>query len=316
MKKRTHYLFLIVLICILAFNFQSCKKKKLFQDPEIEPLRHGIQISAALGYCASLANSLFKNQALPPNVLFTASNNPDFSGSGIMYVDIDDTYPLPFNGNVGQIVIACLWNENYDQAEHTGVMTALFTDVSILENKYEFVGIRTVPVINDDKGRVVTVFAEQDIVLGEGSDTLINLSLSNPEFNVEVSRADATQPSNVFVAVTQNVWYISVDQNDTYYDIYDDEVTINGGGQIVGVESETGGILYHALIGAKYRMNECDQNPTSGVGFIQNLKAGDKTDLGTIVLNFHEDCNGKAFVEAGTGKYLSASRRTVKLNLY
>lgn len=315
-KLNIPILFLLI-FSVSMIIFGSCKKKdELFQDPEIEPIKHGFQVSAAVGYCASLANSLFKGEDLPNNVLFEANNNPNYSGSGIMYVDINQTFPLPFNSNVGQIVIACLWDVNYNQTEYSGVMTTVFTDINILESKYKFVGIRTVPVINTDAGDVLTLFAEQDIVIGEGSDTLLNLSLTNPQFNAELARLDATQPSSTFAAVKQNVWFISIDQNNSSATVYDDEFKVNGGGQIAGVTSESGGILYHSMIGAKFIYQNCNLNPTSGVGFIQNLKVGDETDLGTILLNFHETCDGKAFVVAGTGKYITSNRQNVNLNFY
>jgi hypothetical protein len=195
-------------------------------------------------------------------------------------------------------------------------MTAVFTNINILDNKYKFVGIRTVPVIQNENNPILTLFAEQDIVIGEGSDTLLNLSLTNPQFNAELARLDATHPTSTFAAVKQNVWFINIDQNNGSGSIYDDEFTVTGGGQIVEAESASGGLLYHAMIGASFIPEDCDLNPNSGIGFIQNLKVGENTDLGTILLNFHERCDGKAFCEAGTGKYISSSRQNVNLNFY
>ena len=305
-------LFILLMAVVLLF---SCKKvKEVNQDPEIEPLKHGFKVSAAVGYCASLANSLFRGEELPDNVEFISSQNDDYSGSGIMYVKINDNYPLPFNSNIGQIIIPCLWDVNYDQSEYNGVITTIFTDINILEGKYEFRGVHTVPVIETEGGEILTLFAEQDIIIGEGSDTLLNLNLTNPQFNSEMTRLEAGQPNNAFAAVKQNVWFITIDQNNTMSDIYDDEYTVNGGGQIAEVSSASGGILYHAMINAEFIPNTCKLNPITGVGFIQNLKVGTDIDLGHIFLNFHDKCDGKAFVEIATGKYLSSSRRTVNLN--
>lgn len=306
----------IVFLSTIVLSISCKKAEEINQDPEIEPLKHGFQISAAIGYCASIANTLFRGEELPENVLFVSSQNDDYSGSGIMYVTINNNYPLPFNSNVGQIIIPCLWNVNYDQSEYSGVISTIFTKINILEAKYKFVGIHTVPVMEIEEGKILTLFAEQDIIIGEGSDTLLNLSLSNPQFNTELSRLEAQQPTGTFAAVKQNAWFITVNQNNTRSNIYDDEFTVNGGGQIAEVSSESGGILYHAMIGAKFIPDVCKLNPTSGVGFIQNLKVGEDTDLGTILLNFHNTCDGKAFVEVATGKYITSNRKNVNLNFY
>ncbi len=307
---------LLILLMAVVLLF-SCKKvKEINQDPEIEPLKHGFKVSAAVGYCASLANSLFRGENLPDNVLFQSSQNDDYSGSGIMYVTINDNYPLPFNRNIGQIIIPCLWDVNYDQSEYSGVITTIFTDINILEGKYKFIGIHTVPVIEIEGERILTLFAEQDIIIGEGSDTLLNLNLTNPQFNLEMARLETEQPNNTFAAVKQNVWFITIDQNNTMSNIYDDEFTVNGGGQIAEVSSASGGILYHAMINAEFIPNICKLNPITGVGFIQNLKVGTDIDLGNITLNFHDKCDGKAYVEFATGKYIGSSRRDVNLNFY
>lgn len=314
---RTIYLkitiFSLLIFYIAIVILISCKKvNEVNQDPEIEPLKQGFKVSAAVGYCASLANTLFRGEDLPDNVLFQSISNDEYSGSGIMYVTINNTYPLPFNSNIGQIVIACLW----DVSDYSGVITVIFTDIDILKAKYEFRGIHTIPVMEMEDGNILTLFAEQDIFIGEGSDTLLNLNLTNPQFNLEMDRLETEQPSDAFGAVKQNVWFITINQNNTMSDIYDDEFTINGGGQIVEFTSVSSGILYHAMIGAKFIHNTCEINPIAGVGFIQNLKAGTKLDLGHIFLNFHDKCDGKAYVEFATGKYLTSNHRNVNLNFY
>lgn len=302
---------LTYLLGVLLF-FTSCKlADKLNQDPEIEPLKLGFKVSAALGYSASLAHSLFNGQPLPENVIYESTSSSSSSGAGIMYVTINSEYPLPFNRNIGQLIIACVWNKT----NNNGVITVIFSDYDVLAGKYNFKGIHTVPVSKNLDGELFTVFAEQDVVIGEGVDTLISLSFSNPQINLEQDRLDAPQAGDAFAFVKQNVWFINIDQNNTPSNIYDDEFTINGGGQIVGVTSDTGGILYHALIGVKFTYNQCNLNPTDGIGFIQNLQAGSSNiDLGNIFLEFHEQCDGKANVTFATGKYVTTNGRNVNLN--
>ena len=67
-----------------------------------------------------------------------------------------------------------------------------------MAGKYEFKVIHAGPgTINlDDK--ILTVFAQLDVVIGEGVDILINLSLSNPQINLEQDRSNSQQPGNAF----------------------------------------------------------------------------------------------------------------------
>jgi hypothetical protein len=313
MKKylyRTIHILLPVLL-LASSTLSSCKKfKDVNYDPEIEPLKQGFKTSAAIGYCASLAADFFGNGNLPGNVIIHSSQNDAETKSAILLVNINNSYPLPFNSSIGQITMAGIWGEN------SGVITVLFTDINILEAKYKFIGIHTIPVLEMNDGKILTLFAEQDIVIGEGSDTLIELNMGIPRITTEVQRLDADQPIDAFAAVKQNIWFITIDQNNTSSDIYDDEYTLYGGGQIVKVSGAGGGILYHAMIGAKFNYSVCALNPVSGVGFIQNLMVGTETDLGHIFLNFHDRCDGKAYIEMATGKYLTSNHRNVNLGFY
>lgn len=304
---KTFNLFLIFYLTVVTLT--SCKKyKDVNHNPEIEPLKHGFKTSVAIGYCASLAHTFFKGESLPDNVIISSKNDNIETKTVAMLVSINDTYPLPFNTSVGQITIAGIWNEN------GGVITAIYTDIDILESEYEFKGIHTIPVIELENGNIMALFAEQDIIIGEGSDTLLNLNMTNPQINQEIERLKEDQPNDAFAAVHQNAWFVTLNQNNTMSDIYDDEYTIYGGGQIAEITSKSGGFLYHALIGAKFKHSTCELNPISGVGFIQNLKAGTEIDLGHIFLNFNNRCDGKAYVELASGKYLTSNQKNVNLN--
>jgi hypothetical protein len=308
---KTYNLFFILTFYLVIITLASCRKlSEVNQDPEIEPLKHGFKTSAAVGYCASLAYRWFNGESLPDNVIIQSQNVSNENKSGVLMVYINDSFPLPFNTSVGQITIAGIWGNN------GGVITALFTDIDILEAKYEFKGIHTIPVIEMEKGKILTLFAEQDIVIGEGSDTLLHLNLTAPQISFEIDRLKGFQPHDAFVAVQQNVWFITVNQNIIKTNTYDDEYTINGGGQIAEVTSKNGGMLYHAMIGTKFTHSICKLNPVSGYGFIQNLKFGTNTDLGHIFLNFHNNCDGKAFVEFSSGKYMTSNHKNVNLNFY
>lgn len=306
--------FISVFTILAVLSAISCKKIRDLRDknPDLLVLGQGFKSSAAIGYCASMAHMAFNVEKLPENVVFKANDPGEYSSAGLLYVNVTDAYPLPFNKNIGDIVIAALW----DESERSGVMSILFADIDLLDSEFRFYGIHTVPFIEEGgTGDIITVFAQQDIIIGEGQDTLINLSMSRPLFNLETDRATHPPPDDVFAAVKQNVWFVKVDQNNTSSDIYDDTYEISGGGQLAEVSGSSGGIQYHALIESRFNFAHCERNPISGTGFIQNIKAGDGIDLGHITLDFHNACDGQAYVEFATGKYLPYIRRDVNLNL-
>jgi hypothetical protein len=271
-------------------------------------LTHGINVSAAVGYCASVAAVYFMDGIVPGNAILSSGNTGSPSSSMLMVVTIDDSHPLPFNSYKGQIAIAGVWSGN------GGVITALFTDMSLLGSIYMFKALHTIPLSVQENGDILTLFAEQDIVIGEGSDTLLHLNMEIAWINLEMERLDTDIPEDAYVAAQQNVWFITVDRNYSLPDFYDDDYTINGGGQIAKAKESSGGVLYHALINAKFNYSECARNPVSGIGFIQNIQVGTETDLGHIMLDFHPRCDGKADVELATGKYLSSNFKTVDLH--
>ena len=307
MKKfHSTYGFNVLILIVLQLTF-SCKKLEEFkQKPELEPLQQGIRTSAAIGYCASIAVSAFTGKALPSNVVFNKN-------LGMIYVTIDKNHPLPFSKNIGEILIAGLWQNN------RGIISILFGNVDILESKVKLYGLYTVPVIKRSiEDDILVVFAKQDIILGYGSDTILNLgNISDLAFNTELNRLNNNKPTDAFVAVKQNVWFINVDQAGTDNNVYDDNITINGGCQIAEVFSASGGILYHAMIGTKINYSQCKMNPIDGIAFTQNLKAGGELaiDLGNSFLSFHSYCDGMAHVDFSSGKYISYNGKNISLGL-
>jgi hypothetical protein len=287
----------------------SCSKwHEINYDRELEPLIHGIKTSSAVGYCAALATAYFTDGIVPGNAIISAKKAGLSSESMIMVVTIDDSYPLPFNSYQGQITIAGVWSGN------GGVITALFTDMNLLGSFRFFRGVYTIPisVIGDDE--IMTLFAEQDIIMGEGSDTLLHLNMEIAWINMELERLEEDMPADAFVAAKQNVWFVTVNRNTQLQNVYDDLYAVNGGGQIAEATGSSGGVIYHALIDAQFVFASCDRNPVSGIGFIQHVEVGSETDLGHIMLGFHERCDGRADVDVATGKFMSSNFNTVDLN--
>jgi hypothetical protein len=294
-----------ILICSLAI---SCSKlDQLDESPELQPLAQGFQASAAIGYCASLAVSAFTGETLPSNVTFEPKTEAGYTSAGVIRVNVTSSNPLPFNSHIGDIFIAGLWDGN------SGVISIIFADIDILSSDYEFYGLYTIPIIKGGSGDIRTLFAQQDIVIGEGSDTLLSLSMSKPKFDLEQQRLNSSYPVDVFAAVSQNVWFLDIDRNNLN-DVYDDFYTVNGGGQVLEARSTSGGVLYHAMIDTEFSHSSCSTNPTDGTAFIQNIKAGSSIDLGNITLNFHSSCDGRADVIVATGKYVGSNGKNINLN--
>jgi hypothetical protein len=300
MKKHS---FLIVSMLII---FQSCNKLREYdQKPELASLQQGIRLSTAVGYCASVAVTAYKGMPLPENVSF----NP---GSGLFYITLDATHPLPFNPNTKNIAMACLWHDN------AGVMAVLFGNFDLPGANVKVYGLHLVPFMLRENGDIEAVITKQSVIIGNGSDTILNLgNITDLVFNAEISRLDEERPGNVFVAAKQNVWFINVEQNGTYRNIYDDDLTITGGGQIAEVKGNTGGIIYHALLNAHVNYSLCSLNPVSGNAFTQNIKAGGERllDLGNAILSFHQSCDGSVHVDLSTGKYIGSINENISLGL-
>lgn len=295
-------------ICLLAILslLTTCKKIDKFRtEPELEPLKHGIKTSVAVAFCASVATAVFSGRQVPDNVKY-------IENTGLIYVKIDRAHPLPFNNNIGDIVIAGIWHGN------SGLISILFADIDILDGDIELYGLHTVPIFEDyETGNIIAVFAEQDIVLGYGSDTILDTDhISDMFFNTEMDRLEDNKPGDVFAAVKQNVWFIDIDQAKTLSNVYDDVIVVNGGGQIAEVKGESGGILYHAMIDTKINYSECSRNPLRGTALSQNFKSSDDLiiDLGNTLLSFHDDCDGKVHVDFASGKYVFYNGKDVSLD--
>lgn len=295
------WLFIVLLICL-----EGCNLEDSIEPPPIESLQQGIRASAAIGYCASIVVSAHKGLPLPANVTTRVS-------PGLLNVKVDNLFPLPFNKGSGNITIASLWNET------GGIMSVLFTGINPDDGDLKIYGFYAVPIAEDPSGEFITsVYADQDIIIGNGSDTILDLSsISSFFMNSRLDMLETTEPEDPFVAVKQNVWIVNTDQNGTSDNVYDDDIKVSGGGQIAEVKDASGGVMYHALIDTKINYLVCSKNPLSGYALTQNFKAGGEPliDLGNSLINFHSACDGKAHIEISTGKYLGFSNRDISLGL-
>lgn len=291
---------------LLLLQICSCKKFEEYnQKPELESLQQGLKTSAALGYCASVVMSVIEGDELPDNAVYEKN-------TGLIFIKIDKTHPLPFNNNIGEIVIAFKWSDR------GGLMSILFAKIDLLGGKTKLCGLYLLPFMkrSEEEG-IYAMFEKQNIIIGNGSDTLLDMSdITDVIFNTKINQLNSEKPDDAFVAVKQNVWFINIEQNNTYSNVYDDNITVSGGGQIIEAKGAEGGIIYHAMISTKINYSICKINPISGFALSQNFKFGGKPyiDLGNSLLSFHNTCDGKAHVDVSTGKYMRYNNKYITLN--
>ena len=218
-----------VSLILISLFICSCRKvKEYFHDPETEPIRQAIKTSAAIGYAASVAMSVMSGEN--PQYVLATGDCSELPCTFLIYVDINQDNPLMFSdGNVGQIIIAGLMAD-----EDAAILTIVLSDIHITTQEFTLLSVHTIPVIREED-KIIAVFSEMDINIGSDSDTLLDMNFSQKEIDAEVSRLDRERPSDLYVAVDQNVWFIDIDQNNTSGYFNDDVYSITGGGQIVEV---------------------------------------------------------------------------------
>lgn len=309
MKK----IILPLLIISIVFQFNSCSKAKdlLDNDPDIATLQNGFKVSAAIGYAASIAGAAMKGNTLPSNVIIESFSSN--SEATLIHVKVNDNYPLPFNEDkgIGDITIVGIWGEN-----NSGIISILFSNLNVLGNQFEFFGIQTIPIkIDEVTGNIIAVYSRQDIIItNNSSDVIAEMDFTEPQYNIEIDRTSGTQPDDAYAAISQNIWYVNIDQQGTS-SVYDDLFTVNGGGQITSAGGDFSGFQFHALINTKFIYDQCSDNPFDGEALIQHFGAGDKSvDLGNLFMQFHQKCDGQARVKTSFGKYLKYLQRDVNLH--
>lgn len=293
----------------------SCRKYKEYnQQPELGSLQQGLKTSVAVGYCASIAMSAFREKALPSNVTIISKHSDEFNSSWNLYIKTDKTHPLPFNSNIGDIVVTGLGDED------GGVISILFGDLNLLGGTIKLYGLYLVPVQLDiiDTTKITAVFFKEDFVFDKTqSNTILDFNLTTLQFNSKMANIAKESSSDPYVAVRQNFWVINIYQNGSYANIYDDDYYIAGGGQVAEVEGSSGGIIYHAIMDTRVNYSVCTKNPIHGFAFSQNLKANGNVsvDLGNSILSFHSNCDGMVHVDLSTGKYLGYNGKSISLGI-
>ncbi len=310
--------FRILIIISLIFSF-SCRDKEFdnplddwFQDPPVSPVTQTIKTVVPIGYAASLVVMDMKGYKAP-NISSTKQKN-----AKILTVDISVDYPYKFKGDTYEEMIIA-----YVQTDlNTALVSVFFTDMDIINGKFNLENVVAIPVTFDDlTGKITAVYASMDINLGIDLD-----DLTQDEIDDNLGKLDNNpiyDKEDVDIAVTQDAWIIEIFHNNTFDNLLDDDFRISGGQQAISVEDfdteSSAGVLQMAMIGVEFS-SDCIKNPTSGFVFMQDVEVESSTNSSSIVFGhvfyeFTPSCDGKILVDIATGNFIFAIGDRLDLDL-
>jgi hypothetical protein len=298
MKRLLIYcLAVIPLIC-------SCRKiDSYLQTPDTQVIGHDIQASYAIAHTANIALTEMAGYH-SPNVVFTRSSS-GYPCTSLMIIKAEDADPFLSN-KIGEITIAGLWADTT-----TAIFTIIFTNINFADLKYDLLGINTFPLIKEE-GKIMLLYGAMDIDLNPNSDALLSLNLSSQETESEFLRANEARPTDVYVAVEEDGYFIDINNNNTLSDISDDVYTITGGGQAIEMTNASAGIFQKAMVEVEIS-SFCPNNPTHGYALLKKMDTSDDRipELGTVLFEFNESCSGRAKITVATGIWISSNGKSV-----
>jgi len=306
-----------IIIIISCFMISSCGEKyqDFFRDPPVTPLTKTIKTSLALGYAAAVANCQFNGFEIPYSSVYICNNTT------VIYINPGQSCPYCFSDAAFQEMVILAIKLSDDIM----IMTVLFTHLDIFAGSFILRDVSTVPVIIDDE-KITIVYTEQDINIGNPSDTTLSLNLTQGEIDFELSRLNFERPADEYVAIEQNAWIIDVMYHGSINNFYDDTYTINGGAQKVEIctqQQENSSSVYQlAMIMTEISPFVCQHNPKSGFALLQvvdmtvdNSDVLNELVLGQALFIFHDNCDGKVEITLGTGNYLTSTGSQINLGL-
>ena len=302
--------FLILSVTLISVLLLSCEElKDYFKDPETESLTDVLKTSAVIGFSASAAMSVMEGYDVPYVKLKTRCSG--FPCVSIMAIKIGKNAPFPYwSEKSGEIIVAGLWADN-----STAILTMLLTDFDIHTSTFKLKNIYTIPVIRTFDGKLMAAFASMDINFNPETDNLLEFNLETGEINSEYARIPTNVTDDLYVAVEQDAYVIEIEQNNTLDNLYDDTYYVSGGGQLVEINDNKTEVIQQAMVNVRFNQS-CRENPVFGYGLIRKIGTeGDKfPELGTVVLEFGNHCDGTARVTLATGMYLGANGKDIPLD--
>ncbi len=312
MMNRTVILSIAAVLAALC----GCEKfEDLLREPDITPVRNVLKAAMPLGYAANLTFAALQGASLP-NVTIVRSGSDTSTGCFLVNIIVDSTFPLPGDMQAtGIITTAGIIVDN-----RTAIMTALFSQMNVQRGSFILRDISTFPVVADTD--IISGKRELDVVyfdvdVNAGSDTLVNIGISQGQINAELTKYQTMKSFDSGVTVGENAWIIRVDDNNSLANVSDDKYVIYGAGQYVEASNSKAELVQLTMIGASMSPR-CKYNPTQGYAFWQNMGAGSQPsdlDIGHVFLTFHSACDGNAKVTIATGVYVKSIGRDIALGL-
>ncbi|MBN1145337.1 MAG: hypothetical protein JXA72_12980 [Bacteroidales bacterium] len=300
---------IVLLVILVTLTGSSCKQvKEYFRDPDTENLTETIQTAVTTGYAASIAIASASGRSFP-NVT-TIRSNPGYPCTTLTQVDLQGDPEIPTaNEKASGITIAALWAD-----ETCGILTLLFTDYQSETSTFDLLAIKTIPVIRDDEGLLRIALASQDICMNPDQESILQINLSTLEIESEYMRLDHPGPDDVYIAIEQDAYLITVDGHETPGDALDDDYTITGGGQLIALDNQDAEIIQQGLLDIRIAPS-CHQNPVAGMALIRavGIKNSKLPELGTALLEFSNKCTGTAWVMLAIGMYAGANSKAISI---
>jgi hypothetical protein len=299
---------LIVFFFVLPF-FSCNRVKEYFREPDPDPLLETIHTSIVTGYAADISFAMMTGKTI--SGVSIIRSNPGFPCTSLITINtLTNPGIYPSQQEVNTITIAGLWAD-----ENTAILSMLLTGYNTGTSTLDVLGIKTIPAIRTG-GHINVAMASMDIQLNPDQDALLSINMNTLEIQTELLRLDEPRPTDVYVAVLQDAYFIDVNENLTAGNPEDDSYTVTGGGQLITVNGSSAEIIQQAMVGVNVSSG-CLLNPSDGMALMKvtGLENQGFPELGTAVFEFTSDCSGTARVYAATGMYLGSNGKKVRFRL-
>ncbi|MBD3391859.1 MAG: hypothetical protein GF418_07365 [Chitinivibrionales bacterium] len=304
---------LAIVVCLgsLACNTLQKAKDEIFEDPDLTPVRKVLLTGLPLGYACAIAMWTVQGDTVPGATI--SGDCSTFPCNAVVTIDVDCTGIVPPGiGEDQSIVVAGLWSDT-----NQAFLSVFPVGIEPASGSFSLTNVFTVPVMVESS-IVRVVYASEDV--NPGSDTVLNVSLTDSQKQAELTRLETRPPADTSVVVEQEAWIVDVDAKGTAGVLSDDVITVMGGGQFVEVGAEKAYILQVTVLFVQTEMS-CMKNPFDGLvmsrntGVTESEMIGTKPLIGTVLFVFHEECDGRVDVPLATGVYVTASGSSYSLNL-
>jgi hypothetical protein len=275
--------------------------------PPVSPITETIKTSAIIGFASVLTCAHYQGYDLP----FTSGQlNHQTS---LMVVDLERYFPFQFQDDIySEISILSLRID-----EDAFILSILLSESDISTGTFRLYKVHTFPVLMRDGG-VMAVFAGQDINFGP--DYYLEISLSDNEIQFELARLQSPLPTDEYIAIAQNAWFVEIAPGNSWLDFTDDTYRITGGQQDIALSVDydlpDASVVQMAILNTVLTP-ACSKNPTEGWVVMQNVQVWEKSEMvvGQAFFDFIPDCDGKIKLIVGTGNFIGSSGKKIKLGL-